>query len=145
MIVLTICSGSGIFNSSNPEAYARAIVEATTHYNNPLKIAEVSTGLGAGMKGENDLNREGLISESPILHTTRPMAGGKTVGPSPPRRLLLYPWKERSCHCISTELFLFSRNEPEGILIDTRHTIGTPAYSKTDSFRALYIQQDTFF
>lgn len=56
-------SGSGIFNSSNPEAYARAIVEATTHYNDPLKIAEVSTGLGAGMKGENDLNREGLISE----------------------------------------------------------------------------------
>lgn len=57
-----LCSGSGIFNSSNPEAYARAIVEATTHYNDPLKIAEVSTGLGAGMKGENDLNREGLIS-----------------------------------------------------------------------------------
>ncbi|KAK9893757.1 vitamin B6 biosynthesis protein [Cystobasidium minutum MCA 4210] len=56
--------GSGIFNSSNPEAYARAIVEATTHYNDPLKIAEVSTGLGAGMKGENDLNREGLIKMS---------------------------------------------------------------------------------
>lgn len=55
-------SGSGIFNSSNPEAYARAIVEATTHYNDPLKIAEVSTGLGAGIKGENDLNREGLVS-----------------------------------------------------------------------------------
>lgn len=55
-------SGSGIFNSSNPEAYARAIVEATTHYNDPLKIAECSTGLGAGMKGENDLNREGLVS-----------------------------------------------------------------------------------
>lgn len=57
-------SGSGIFNSSNPEAYAKAIVEATTHYNDPLKIAEVSTGLGAGMKGENDLNREGLVSKS---------------------------------------------------------------------------------
>ena len=58
-------SGSGIFGSSDPAAYARAIVEATTHYNNPLKIAEVCTGLGAGMKGENDLNRPGLTSESP--------------------------------------------------------------------------------
>jgi len=56
--------GSGIFHSSNPAAYAKAIVEATTHYNNPAKIAEVCTGLGAGMKGENDLNRPGLTKMS---------------------------------------------------------------------------------
>ncbi|BGP20634.1 hypothetical protein JCM10213_007170 [Rhodosporidiobolus nylandii] len=49
--------GSGIFKSSNPEALAKAIVEATTHYNDPVKLAEVSTGLGAGMKGENLLGK----------------------------------------------------------------------------------------
>ncbi len=43
--------GSGIFKSENPEARARAIVMATTHYENPSIIAEVSKGLGAAMPG----------------------------------------------------------------------------------------------
>ncbi len=43
--------GSGIFKSSNPEAYARAIVEAVQHYDEPEVIAEVSKGLGEAMKG----------------------------------------------------------------------------------------------
>jgi len=47
--------GSGIFKSENPEALARAVVLATTHYQDPLKLAEVSEGLGEGMKGENKL------------------------------------------------------------------------------------------
>lgn len=43
--------GSGIFKSSNPEAMARAIVQATTHYNNPDIIAKVSRDLGKAMPG----------------------------------------------------------------------------------------------
>jgi pyridoxal 5'-phosphate synthase pdxS subunit len=43
--------GSGIFKSSNPEARAKAIVEATTHYSDPGIIAEVSRGLGIAMHG----------------------------------------------------------------------------------------------
>jgi pyridoxal 5'-phosphate synthase pdxS subunit len=43
--------GSGIFKSSNPAAMAKAIVMATTHYNNPEIIAEVSAGLGDAMRG----------------------------------------------------------------------------------------------
>ena len=43
--------GSGIFKSSNPAATARAIVMATTHYNDPKIIAEVSRGIGAAMPG----------------------------------------------------------------------------------------------
>lgn len=43
--------GSGIFKSKNPEAMATAIVEATTHYNNPEIIAKVSEGTGEAMKG----------------------------------------------------------------------------------------------
>jgi pyridoxal 5'-phosphate synthase pdxS subunit len=43
--------GSGIFKSSNPEARAKAIVIATTHYNDPAIIAEASQGLGAAMPG----------------------------------------------------------------------------------------------
>ena len=43
--------GSGIFKSSNPEAYAKAIVEAVQHYDEPEVIAEVSKGLGEAMKG----------------------------------------------------------------------------------------------
>ena len=43
--------GSGIFKSSNPEAIARAIVKATTHYKDPQIIAEVSKNLGEAMPG----------------------------------------------------------------------------------------------
>jgi pyridoxal 5'-phosphate synthase pdxS subunit len=43
--------GSGIFKSGNPAQRAKAIVEATTHYNDPKIIAEVSRGLGEAMVG----------------------------------------------------------------------------------------------
>jgi pyridoxal 5'-phosphate synthase pdxS subunit len=43
--------GSGIFKSGDPAKRARAIVEATTHYNDPQIIAEVSRGLGEPMVG----------------------------------------------------------------------------------------------
>jgi pyridoxal 5'-phosphate synthase pdxS subunit len=43
--------GSGIFKSSNPEVRARAIVKATTHYQDPAIIAEVSKNLGEAMSG----------------------------------------------------------------------------------------------
>jgi pyridoxal 5'-phosphate synthase pdxS subunit len=43
--------GSGIFKSGDPMRRARAIVEATTHYNDPQIIAEVSKGLGEAMVG----------------------------------------------------------------------------------------------
>jgi pyridoxal 5'-phosphate synthase pdxS subunit len=43
--------GSGIFKSSNPEVRAKAIVRATTHYNDPAIIAEVSKNLGEAMSG----------------------------------------------------------------------------------------------
>ena len=43
--------GSGIFKSGDPVKYARAIVEATTHYNDPKIIAKVSKGLGKSMTG----------------------------------------------------------------------------------------------
>ncbi|MEK9675855.1 MAG: pyridoxal 5'-phosphate synthase lyase subunit PdxS [Chloroflexota bacterium] len=43
--------GSGIFKSSNPAKMADAIVRATTHYNDPDMIAEISRGLGDAMPG----------------------------------------------------------------------------------------------
>jgi len=43
--------GSGIFKSSNPEARARAIVKATTHFHDPAIIAEASKNLGEAMPG----------------------------------------------------------------------------------------------
>lgn len=42
--------GSGIFKSENPEKRAKAIVEATTHFDNPDIIAKVSEGLGECME-----------------------------------------------------------------------------------------------
>ncbi len=45
--------GSGIFKSGDPMKRARAIVEATTHYNDPEVIAHVSRGLGEAMVGIN--------------------------------------------------------------------------------------------
>ncbi|MBN2077064.1 MAG: pyridoxal 5'-phosphate synthase lyase subunit PdxS [Dehalococcoidales bacterium] len=43
--------GSGIFKSTNPEVRAKAIVEATTHYEDPEIIAKVSKDLGEAMPG----------------------------------------------------------------------------------------------
>ncbi|MEM8618338.1 MAG: pyridoxal 5'-phosphate synthase lyase subunit PdxS [Actinomycetota bacterium] len=43
--------GSGIFKSDDPETRAKAIVEATTHYNDAGILAKVSSGLGAPMTG----------------------------------------------------------------------------------------------
>ena len=47
----TVFVGSGIFKSEDPQRYARAIVLATTQYDQPQIVAEVSIGLGASMKG----------------------------------------------------------------------------------------------
>jgi pyridoxal 5'-phosphate synthase pdxS subunit len=43
--------GSGIFKSSNPAQRARAIVEATTHFQDPQRVAAASRGLGEPMAG----------------------------------------------------------------------------------------------
>ena len=43
--------GSGIFKSNDPAPRAKAIVEATTHYNDPAIIGEVSKNLGEAMVG----------------------------------------------------------------------------------------------
>ena len=43
--------GSGVFKSSNPEVRARAIVKATTHFNDSDVIATVSKNLGEAMSG----------------------------------------------------------------------------------------------
>jgi pyridoxal 5'-phosphate synthase pdxS subunit len=45
--------GSGIFKSGNPIERAKAIVKATTFYNDPAVLAEVSRGLGEAMVGIN--------------------------------------------------------------------------------------------
>ncbi|MDF2501143.1 MAG: pdxS [Anaerosporomusa subterranea] len=43
--------GSGIFKSGNPEKRAKAIVQATTYYNDPAKLADISEDLGEPMVG----------------------------------------------------------------------------------------------
>jgi len=43
--------GSGIFKSEDPSSMARAVVKATTHFNDPKIIADVSRGLGLAMPG----------------------------------------------------------------------------------------------
>lgn len=43
--------GSGIFKSGEPERRARAIVEATTHFDDPRIVADASRGLGEAMRG----------------------------------------------------------------------------------------------
>ena len=42
--------GSGIFKSADPERRAKAVVAATTHFEDPARLAEVSTGLGSAMQ-----------------------------------------------------------------------------------------------
>jgi len=55
--------GSGIFKSSQPELMARAIVEATTHYEDASVVAKVSTGLGEAMKGLEVATLETRLAE----------------------------------------------------------------------------------
>ena len=43
--------GSGIFKSDDPAVRAKAIVEATTHFADPMILAKVSRGLGGAMPG----------------------------------------------------------------------------------------------
>jgi pyridoxal 5'-phosphate synthase pdxS subunit len=43
--------GSGIFKSDDPARRAKAIVKATTHFEDPAILAEVSRGLGEPMRG----------------------------------------------------------------------------------------------
>jgi pyridoxal 5'-phosphate synthase pdxS subunit len=43
--------GSGVFKSEDPARMANAIVQATTHFDDPKILAEVSKGLGAPMRG----------------------------------------------------------------------------------------------
>jgi pyridoxal 5'-phosphate synthase pdxS subunit len=57
--------GSGIFKSEDPGTRARAIVEATTHFNDPEVLAKISRGLGEPMRGLEI----GAIPEGEILQT----------------------------------------------------------------------------
>jgi pyridoxal 5'-phosphate synthase pdxS subunit len=55
--------GSGIFKSEDPERTGTAIVEATTHYDDPERLAHASRGLGAAMAGIEigSLGEDGLL------------------------------------------------------------------------------------
>jgi pyridoxal 5'-phosphate synthase pdxS subunit len=55
--------GSGIFKSAEPEVRAKAIVEATAHYNDPHIVAKVSRGLGDAMRGEQADSVEVRLAE----------------------------------------------------------------------------------
>ncbi|MEJ6949546.1 pyridoxal 5'-phosphate synthase lyase subunit PdxS [Natronospora cellulosivora (SeqCode)] len=57
--------GSGIFKSGDPVKRAKAIVKATTHYNDPEILAEVSTDIGEAMVGINidDISNEQRMQE----------------------------------------------------------------------------------
>ena len=45
--------GSGIFKSGDPSKRAKSIVQAVTHYRDPIVLAQVSEGLGEAMVGIN--------------------------------------------------------------------------------------------
>jgi len=55
--------GSGIFKSEDPERRARAIVEATTHFEDPERVAAASAELGEPMRGDDiaELAAEGAL------------------------------------------------------------------------------------
>jgi pyridoxal 5'-phosphate synthase pdxS subunit len=57
--------GSGIFKSEDPAVRARAIVEATTHWQDPERVAEASRGLGPAMAGveSSKLDHERLLAQ----------------------------------------------------------------------------------
>jgi len=72
--------GSGIFKSSNPEARARAIVQATTHYKDAKVLMDVSTGLGPAMVGICD------IKADPVNFRDREGGEYQYAGKVPPKK-----------------------------------------------------------
>ena len=67
--------GSGIFKGENPAQRARAMVNACTHYKNPLTVARVSTGLGKAMVG--------LLENEPGSYVTDKLTLKGRVGVDP--------------------------------------------------------------
>ena len=57
--------GSGIFASSDPEARARAVVKAATHFRDPAKILEACEDLGEAMPGLEI----GKLAEAELMQT----------------------------------------------------------------------------
>jgi pyridoxal 5'-phosphate synthase pdxS subunit len=55
--------GSGIFKSSDPARFGRAIVEATTHFRDPQIVAKVSRGLGDAMRGQDAAQVETRLAD----------------------------------------------------------------------------------
>jgi pyridoxal 5'-phosphate synthase pdxS subunit len=55
--------GSGIFKSGDPEAMARAVVEATAHFADAQIVAKVSRGLGEAMRGAEMAKLETRMAE----------------------------------------------------------------------------------
>lgn len=74
--------GSGIFKSHNPEARARAIVQATTHYKDAKVLMECSTGLGPAMVGICD------IQADPVNFRDREGGEHSYAGKVPPKKEL---------------------------------------------------------
>ncbi len=70
--------GSGIFKAENPRRVARAIVEASLHFDEPDVLARVSSGLGELMHGVEIAT----LAPEAMLQTRE----SSTVGESPPRR-----------------------------------------------------------
>jgi pyridoxal 5'-phosphate synthase pdxS subunit len=75
--------GSGIFKSANPEARARAIVQATTHYKDAKVLMDVSTGLGPAMVGICDINAD------PVNFRDREGGEYQYAGKVPPKMALV--------------------------------------------------------
>lgn len=71
--------GSGIFKSGDPVKRAEAIVSAVTHYKNPVKLAQISAGLGQPMVGISDLKSDPVNFRSREGGNNLPNKGG----PSP--------------------------------------------------------------
>jgi len=57
--------GSGIFGAEDPETMAEAIVAATTNFDDADRLAEIAQGIGAGMKGEANVD---LPEEQQLQH-----------------------------------------------------------------------------
>ena len=60
--------GSGIFKSEDPERTAAAVVEATTHFEDPARIAAASRDLGAPMTG---IGMDAIDTAGGLLSATR--------------------------------------------------------------------------
>nr|POE64150.1 pyridoxal 5'-phosphate synthase subunit pdx1 [Quercus suber] len=115
--------GSGIFKSGDAAKRAKAIVQATTHYNDPKVLAEVSVGLGEAMVGINcgSMHEKDKLQQRGWSYLVVPNVLGRRLQP----------------HAITLHLTLLATSNMFGFVADILTSVTSILFPVFASYKAL--------